>query len=72
MLVSADDEAFDAAEIPRVVEAVIQNVKRYYFDSNAAQQIAEALRAHETSFVMLKHFGRLGVHEISRTGSRSA
>ena len=37
----------DAAERRRVMNAVIENVKRYYFDPKVAQQIADALLMYE-------------------------
>jgi hypothetical protein len=41
------DAKLDAAERHRVIDAVIQNLKQHYFDSGVAQQMAEALLAHE-------------------------
>ncbi len=44
---AADGGNLDVAERQRVMDALIKNVKQYYFDPVMAQQIAEALLTHE-------------------------
>ncbi len=48
---SAHEAAFDSAERGRVLQAVIENLRHYYFDHQVAQKTAETLRASEKSGV---------------------
>ncbi len=43
----ASGTKLDAAERQRVIDAVIKNLKQYYFDSHIAQEIENALLTHE-------------------------
>src|SRR5205085_1778143 len=45
--VVADSVRFRAAERKRLVNAVIDNLKRHYFDPEVARKTADALMAHE-------------------------
>jgi hypothetical protein len=46
---AGEDMTLDAAERQRVLDAVINNLRKHYVDPNVAQKMADALRAHEKS-----------------------
>jgi hypothetical protein len=46
-LIAARDVKLDAAERRRVVDAVIKNIKRFYFNPRVAQETGDALSARE-------------------------